>query len=138
MTPHSLDNAQTHNPSQHTTQQPTVANNPNQPPPQSEPNAQTHHHSTTTPPTHHPNQPRPPPPPPPPLNQVRDCVYITDNAYTREEVLRMEQKILKHFGFRVSMPTMVRLLSCVYMRICPCPPWSATLCLVSRVCVDAE
>jgi hypothetical protein len=34
-------------------------------------------------------------------------VYITDNAYTREEVLRMEQKILKHFGFRVSMPTMV-------------------------------
>ena len=41
-------------------------------------------------------------------SQVRDCVYITDNAYTREEVLRMEQKILKHFAFRVSMPTMVR------------------------------
>ena len=71
--------------------------------------------------------------------EVRDCVYITDNAYTRgtsspppslppciahharhsptlppflppslptEEVLKMEQKILKHFGFRVSMPTM--------------------------------
>ena len=38
--------------------------------------------------------------------EVRDCVYITDNAYTREEVLKMEQKLLKHFKFRVSMPTM--------------------------------
>ena len=38
--------------------------------------------------------------------EVRDCVYITDNAYNREEVLKMEQKILKHFNFRVSMPTM--------------------------------
>lgn len=43
--------------------------------------------------------------------EIRDCVFITDNAYTRDEVLRMEQKILHFFRFNVSMPTIHCFLS---------------------------
>lgn len=42
--------------------------------------------------------------------EIRDCVYITDNAYTRDEILRMEQKILHFFRFNVSMPTIHQFL----------------------------
>lgn len=37
--------------------------------------------------------------------EVRDCVYITDHAYTREEVLEMEQTILRRLKFEISVPT---------------------------------
>jgi len=37
--------------------------------------------------------------------EVRDCVYITDHAYTREEVLAMEMQMLVFFGYNVSSPT---------------------------------
>ncbi|CAM9384150.1 unnamed protein product [Discosporangium mesarthrocarpum] len=37
--------------------------------------------------------------------EVRDCVYITDHAYSREEVLAMEQKILRRLKFEISVPT---------------------------------
>lgn len=37
--------------------------------------------------------------------EVRDCVYITDRAYDRQEVLDMEQKILKALNWKISMPT---------------------------------
>ena len=37
--------------------------------------------------------------------EVRDCVYITDHAYTREEVLEMEMKLLVFFEYNVSSPT---------------------------------
>lgn len=37
--------------------------------------------------------------------EVRDCVYITDHAYTREEVLEMEQMILRRLKFEISVPT---------------------------------
>lgn len=37
--------------------------------------------------------------------QVRDCVYITDHAYTREEVLEMEQTILRRLKFELTVPT---------------------------------
>lgn len=36
---------------------------------------------------------------------VRDCVYITDQAYTREEVLEMEQMILRRLKFEITVPT---------------------------------
>jgi len=39
------------------------------------------------------------------LLQVRDCVYITDHAYTREDILKMEERILKLLNFQVTMPT---------------------------------
>lgn len=37
--------------------------------------------------------------------EVRDCVYITDNAYTRQEVLDMEQDMLETLKFRITVPT---------------------------------
>lgn len=37
--------------------------------------------------------------------QVRDCVYITDHAYTRDEVLEMEQTILRRLKFELTVPT---------------------------------
>jgi cyclin B len=37
--------------------------------------------------------------------EVRDCVYITDRAYDRQEVLDMEQTILSVLNWKVSLPT---------------------------------
>ena len=37
--------------------------------------------------------------------EVRDCVYITDRAYTSTEVLDMEQDIVHKLGFKMSVPT---------------------------------
>lgn len=37
--------------------------------------------------------------------EVRDCVYITDYAYTREQVLSMETKILKQLDYQICVPT---------------------------------
>jgi cyclin B len=37
--------------------------------------------------------------------EVRDCVYITDRAYTREQVLDMEQDILKTLHWKLTVPT---------------------------------
>jgi len=37
--------------------------------------------------------------------EVRDCVYITDSAYEREEVLDMEQDIVHQLSFRITVPT---------------------------------
>lgn len=51
------------------------------------------HHPTTAAPKRRPDE------------QVRDCVYITDHAYTREEVLEMEQTILRRLKFELTVPT---------------------------------
>ena len=37
--------------------------------------------------------------------EVRDCVYITDRAYTRQEVLDMEQDIVRSLEFKMTVPT---------------------------------
>jgi hypothetical protein len=37
--------------------------------------------------------------------EVRDCVYITNRAYTRQEVIDMEVSILKVINFKLSGPT---------------------------------
>lgn len=37
--------------------------------------------------------------------EVRDCVYITDRAYTRQDVLDMEQDIINVLEFRLTVPT---------------------------------
>ena len=37
--------------------------------------------------------------------EVRDCVYITDRAYDRQEVLDMEQTILRVLEWKISLPT---------------------------------
>lgn len=68
-------------------------------------------------------------------HQVRDCVYITDHAYTREEVLEMEQTILRRLKFELTVPTqwtfLVRFLkvcqlnlaTVVVLAICPRGDW---------------
>ncbi len=49
--------------------------------------------------------------------EVRDCVYITDFAYDREEVLRMEATILQTLNYDVFVPTgyhfLTRYLNCI-------------------------
>ena len=37
--------------------------------------------------------------------EVRDCVYITDRAYTRQDVLDMEQTIVQALEFKLTVPT---------------------------------
>ena len=37
--------------------------------------------------------------------EVDDCVHITDNSYSKKEVLQMEYRIFETLGFQVSVPT---------------------------------
>lgn len=37
--------------------------------------------------------------------EVRDCVYITDKAYERQDVLDMEQDIVNRLRFKITVPT---------------------------------
>jgi hypothetical protein len=37
------------------------------------------------------------------LLQVRDYVYICDNAYSREQIVQMEQLILSKLNFRLTV-----------------------------------
>jgi len=43
--------------------------------------------------------------------EVRDFVYITDKAYTREQILAMEASMLNTLDFRVSAPTVYVFLN---------------------------
>lgn len=43
--------------------------------------------------------------------EVRDFVYITDKAYTREQILAMEATMLNTLDFRVSVPTVLVFLN---------------------------
>lgn len=49
--------------------------------------------------------------------EVRDCVHITDSAYDREEVLKMETDILKELNYQICVPTcyhfLTRYLNCI-------------------------
>ncbi|CAM9224722.1 unnamed protein product [Chrysoparadoxa australica] len=51
--------------------------------------------------------------------EVRDCVYITDHAYSRAEVLDMEQRILKRLRFEIAAPTAYNFLS-RYLNVSGC------------------
>ena len=42
--------------------------------------------------------------------EVRDFVYITDKAYSKEEILSMEREILEVVEFDVNVPTSWRFL----------------------------
>ena len=46
--------------------------------------------------------------------EVRDYVYICDNAYTRDEILMMEQTMLAKLEYRLSLPT----VWCFMKRFC--------------------
>ena len=40
--------------------------------------------------------------------EVRDFVYITDNAYTSDEILNTEYSMLKSLDFNVTVPSALR------------------------------
>jgi cyclin B len=42
--------------------------------------------------------------------EVRDFVYITDKAYTREEILQMEYSMLSTLDFNITAPSSFRFL----------------------------
>ena len=42
--------------------------------------------------------------------ELKDFVYITDGAYTKEDVLQMEFLILSALGFGLTFPTANRFL----------------------------
>ena len=42
--------------------------------------------------------------------EVKDFVYVTDKAYTREEVLEMEGKVLGSLMFNLTTPSSLRFL----------------------------
>ncbi|KAG5178810.1 Cyclin, N-terminal domain-containing protein [Tribonema minus] len=37
--------------------------------------------------------------------EVRDCVYITDNTYTREQMLEMEMAMVRRLRYQLTVPT---------------------------------
>jgi hypothetical protein len=53
--------------------------------------------------------------------EVRDCVYITDNAYLRQELLDMEQDMLKRLKFQITVPTAYPFLT-RFLKITEAPP----------------
>jgi cyclin B len=66
--------------------------------------------------------------------EVRDCVYITDHAYTREEVLEMEMKMLVFFGYNVCSPTCYQFL----VRFLRIGGYSLTSRTAHRACYFSE
>lgn len=41
---------------------------------------------------------------------VKDFVYITDSAYTKEEILKMERKMISVLDFEISIQSSFRFL----------------------------
>jgi cyclin A len=37
--------------------------------------------------------------------RIEEFCFITDNTYTRDQVLEMESQVLKHFSFQIYTPT---------------------------------
>jgi hypothetical protein len=42
--------------------------------------------------------------------EIKDFIYITDNAYTKEDILNMEYEILSKLSFSLTAPTQFRFL----------------------------
>lgn len=42
--------------------------------------------------------------------EVKDCVYVTDRAYNRQQVIDMEYEIVRILGFKMTVPTAYQFL----------------------------
>ena len=42
--------------------------------------------------------------------KIEDFVDITDNTYTKQQILKQEFLILKHLNFEITFPTVYRFL----------------------------
>ena len=49
--------------------------------------------------------------------EVKDFVYITDKAYTKEDILKMESSILTQLDFSICVPSCYRFLE-RFSRVC--------------------
>ena len=49
--------------------------------------------------------------------EVRDFVYITDNAYTSDEILEMEYRILKALDFDMTIVSPLRFVDCLVKKL---------------------
>lgn len=61
--------------------------------------------------------------------EVKDFVYITDYAYTKDEILLMEQKILNTLEFNVTVPSSNRFLEYFVNTVIPNKGNKKTICL---------
>lgn len=52
---------------------------------------------------------------------VKDFVYITDNAYTKEEILDMERVILQTLDFNIQITSSYRFIE-RYCKVCKAEP----------------
>ena len=43
--------------------------------------------------------------------EIRDFVYISDKAYTREQIISMEKLMLNTLGFKLTLPTPYNFLA---------------------------
>ena len=57
---------------------------------------------------------------------IKDFVFITDSAYTAEQVIAMENRVLRVLNFNVTTPSAFRFLQ-RYARICECDEHSFNL-----------
>lgn len=49
--------------------------------------------------------------------ELKDHVYITDQTYTKEEIIKMEENILNKLNFDISYPTSLRYLEVYYAKM---------------------
>lgn len=49
---------------------------------------------------------------------VEDFCYITDNTYTKEDVIKMEADVLKSLNFEMGNPTVKTFLRSICVDVC--------------------
>jgi hypothetical protein len=67
--------------------------------------------------------------------EVRDFVYITDKAYTKEQILAMEAQMLNTLDFRITVPTAFVFLN-RFLKVCGETDATAKINLLSTYLVE--
>ena len=51
------------------------------------------------------------------LPSIKSFIYITDNAYEKEELLEMERNILSNLGYDISYPSLLRYMEMLFVKL---------------------
>jgi hypothetical protein len=51
------------------------------------------------------------------LPSIKSFIYITDNAYEKEELLDMERNILSNLGYDISYPSLLRYMEMLFVKL---------------------
>lgn len=51
------------------------------------------------------------------LPTIKSFIYITDNAYEKEELLDMERNILSNLGYDISFPSLLRYMEMLFIKL---------------------